>query len=132
MAKQKTNPTKPILTIIMPVYNKGKYIKDALESILIQETTYKYQILISDNASTDNSLKIAKEYQDKFPELIKILESQENFGLFNNMIKLFSNIRTKYFSECDPDDYWISKTKIQDALDFLESHKDYTSYQEKL
>ncbi|MDY2585699.1 glycosyltransferase, partial [Helicobacter sp.] len=54
---------KPLLTIMMALYNKENYLKDALDSILMQETTYKYQILISDNASTNNSLKIAKEYQ---------------------------------------------------------------------
>ncbi|WP_366936158.1 glycosyltransferase family A protein [Helicobacter sp.] len=48
---------------MMALYNKENYLKDALDSILMQETTYKYQILISDNASTNNSLKIAKEYQ---------------------------------------------------------------------
>lgn len=47
------------------------------------------------------------------------------------MMRLYANTKTEYFCVLDPDDYWISKTKIQDALDFLESHKDYTSYQGK-
>ena len=122
---------EPVLTIIMPLYNKGQYIKDALDSILMQETTYKYQILISDNASTDDSLKIAKEYQEKYADLIVILESKQNVGFPKNITKLYTSIKTPYFALVCPDDYWISNTKIQDALDFLESHKDYTSYQDK-
>ena len=78
----------------------------------MQETIYKYQILISDNASTDDSLKIAKEYQSKYPDLITILESEQNIGITKNMSKLYSFINTPYFARIDPDDYWISNTKI--------------------
>lgn len=115
----------------MPLYNQEPYIKDALDSILMQETSYKYELIISDDASTDGSLKIAKEYQAKYPDTIKILEVSKNTGLYGNTMHLYANTKTEYFCVLDPDDYWISKTKIQDALDFLESHKDYTSYQGK-
>lgn len=115
----------------MPLYNQEPYIKDALDSILMQETSYKYELIISDDASTDGSLKIAKEYQAKYPDTIKILELKKNTGFTGNMAYLYAHITTEYFCVLDPDDYWISKTKIQDALDFLESHKDYTSYQGK-
>ena len=64
---------KTLLTILMPLYNQEPSIKDALNSILMQETNYKYELIISDDASTDGSLKIAKEYQAKYPDIIKIL-----------------------------------------------------------
>ena len=73
----KKNPppadNKTLLTILMPLYNQEPSIKDALNSILMQETNYKYELIISDDASTDGSLKIAKEYQAKYPDIIKIL-----------------------------------------------------------
>ena len=64
--------SKTLLTILMPLYNQEPYIRAALDSILMQETNYKYQLIINDDASTDNSLKIAKEYQAKYPNIIKI------------------------------------------------------------
>ncbi|WP_366936159.1 glycosyltransferase [Helicobacter sp.] len=67
----------------------------------------------------------------KHPNLIKVLESPQNEGVINNYLKLYSHTQTDYFCALDPDDYWTSKTKIQDALDFLQSHTDYTSYQGK-
>lgn len=119
---------EPKLTIIMPTYNREDYIKEALDSILMQESSYSYEIVIADDCSTDNSLKIAQEYQAKFPNIIKILTSQTNQKLFKNIVRVYADLKTDYFCVLDPDDYWTDKHKIQKALDFLESHKDYVCY----
>lgn len=119
---------EPKLTIIMPTYNREDYIKEALDSILMQESSYSYEIVIADDCSTDNSLKIAQEYQAKFPNIIKILTSQTNQKLFKNIVRVYADLKTDYFCILDPDDYWTDKHKIQKALDFLESHKDFTAY----
>lgn len=116
------------LTIIMPTYNREDYIKEALDSILMQETSYPYEIVIADDCSTDNSLKIAQEYQAKYPNIIKILTSQTNQKLFKNIVRVYADLKTDYFCVLDPDDFWTDKHKIQKALDFLESHKDFTAY----
>lgn len=116
------------LTIIMPTYNRESYIREALDSVLMQETNYPYEIVIADDCSTDSSLIIAQEYQTKHPQIIRILPSQTNQKLYKNILRAYADLKTDYFCVLDPDDFWTDKHKIQKALDFLESHRDYTMY----
>ncbi len=117
-----------ILTIIIPSYNKGQYISEALDSIFMQETTYSYEIIIADDCSQDNTLTIVKKYQNKFPNKIKLLTSESNQKLYRNVLRAYAITKSDYFCVLDPDDYWIDKKKIQKSLDFLEANKDYTIY----
>ena len=119
---------EPILTIIMPTYNKAKYISDALDSIFAQETQYPYQIIVADDCSTDNTLDIVRSYQKKHPGKIKILPSKINQKLYKNVIRAYKITNTKYWCVLDPDDYYTSNKKFERSLNFLESHPDYTIF----
>ena len=103
----------PIVSILMPTYNHEKYISQAIESVLAQETSYRYELLIHDDKSTDTTLKIAQEYAKKYPDKIFLLTEKENQGLLKSYKKLES------------DDYWIDKNKLQMQIDFLENNYDY-------
>ena len=116
------------LTIIMPSYNKEKYIGEALDSIFMQDTTYTYKVIIADDCSTDSTIEIAKEYQKKYPEKIEILTSDKNQKLYKNVLRAYEITKSDYFCVLDPDDYWIDKYKIQKMLDFLENNPEYTIY----
>lgn len=116
------------ITIIMPTFNKDKYISQALDSVLMQETNYGYQIIIADDCSTDKTLSIVKSYQQKQPEKILLLESTMNQKLYKNILRAYEITKTDYFTVLDPDDYWTDKRKIQRALDFLEANKEFTLY----
>lgn len=116
------------LTIIIPSYNRGKYIRECLDSIFMQETSYSYQIIIADDHSTDNSVEIIKEYQAKYPNKITLLESSVNQKLYKNVLRAYEITKTPYFTVLDPDDFWIDKNFIQNSLDFLEKNKDFTIY----
>ncbi|WP_416826283.1 glycosyltransferase family 2 protein [Helicobacter ganmani] len=116
------------LSIIMPTYNREVYIREALDSILMQESSYPYEIIIADDCSSDKSLEIAQEYQARNPSKIKILPSSSNQKLFKNIVRVYADLKSDYFCVLDPDDCWTHKHKIQKALDFLESHKDFTAY----
>ena len=85
------------LSILMPSYNKGRYIEEALESILMQETDYEYQIIIADDCSTDNTIDIVKSYQDKYSNKIVFLESDKNQGLYKNILRAYQITKTDYF-----------------------------------
>ena len=115
------------LTIIMPSYNKAKYIKEALDSVFMQKTTYPYQIIIPDDCSTDGTIEIVEEYQKQHSNII-LLKSEQNQGLFRNIIRAYEMTKTDYFCVLDPDDYWIDELEIQKSLDFLEKNPDYTIY----
>ena len=117
------------LTIIMPTFNKEKYIRKALDSIFEQITTYSFEILISDDFSTVRTLDIVMEYKNKNIIDIKILKSESNQGLYHNIMKAYAELgNSKYFTVLDPDDYWCDKNKIQISIDYLEKHEDFTIY----
>lgn len=115
---------KPILTVVMLVYNKAEFLSDAIESVLGQKCSYKFKLLISDDSSTDESLKIAQSYQKRFPDQIEILEHSENKGLIGNSIDAFERVETKYMAICDGDDFFCSRHKLQRQIDYMESHPD--------
>lgn len=116
------------ITIIIPSYNKEKYIRKALESIFMQETDYEYKIIVADDCSTDKTLEILEEYSKKYPGKITILKSNINQKLYKNILRAYEITKTDYFCVLDPDDYWINKKHLQTAIDFLEKNQDYTIY----
>lgn len=119
---------KTKITIFIPNYNKEKYITQTLNSILVQKTDFKYKILIIDDASTDNSVKIIKEFIKKYPHKIQLLQNKKNLRCTATSLKGYKHIKTEYFCVLDSDDYWIDKNKLQKAIDFLDNHKDFTLY----
>lgn len=116
------------MTIIMPSYNNGQYIRQALDSILSQEVDFDYQIIVTDDCSQDDSPRIIREYAQKYPERILALYSDKNCRLFRNMLKALKEMDSEYFCVLDPDDYWTDRRRLQKAVDFLDTHPDYTIY----
>lgn len=109
-------------------YNHGKYIRDALEAFVSQETTFKYEVIVHDDASTDNTADIIREYAEKYPDIIKPIfqtENQYSKGVRISETYIFPLIRGKYIAICEGDDYWTDKNKPQKQVDFLNSHPDY-------
>ena len=116
------------ITIVMPSYNRGEYIAEALDSVFMQETSYDYHVVIPDDCSTDDSLEIIGEYQKKYPDKITLITSEKNQKLYKNILRAYEIAKSDYFCVLDPDDLWLDKFKIQKALDFLENNKEYTIY----
>ena len=116
------------LTIIMPAYNKAKYIAEALDSVFAQRTGYSYEIVVADDCSTDGTLDIVARYEKAHPGVIRVLRSDQNLKLFRNIVRVYADLKTPYFCVLDPDDYWSHPQKVQRALDFLETHRDFTVY----
>lgn len=110
-------------------YNHEKYIKSALDGMVNQETNFRYEIIVHDDASKDNTAKIIKEYADKYPDIIKPIYQIENqyskkIGIVKKYI--LPNIEGKYIAICEGDDYWIDNKKLQKQYDYLEKHPDCT------
>ena len=126
--KNQMNKFQYKMTIIMPSYNNGQYIRQALDSILMQEVDFDYQIIITDDCSQDDSPEIIKEYESKYPEKILALYAEENCRLFRNVLKALKEMDSEYFCVLDPDDYWTDKKRLQKAVDFLDKNQEYTIY----
>jgi glycosyltransferase involved in cell wall biosynthesis len=116
---------KPLVTVCMPLYNKVKYLRDAIESVLKQEADFDWDIIISDDHSTDGSTAIAMEYAQKYPEKIRVYVQEKNKGVGGNSIDMFRHPVSKYVTYLDSDDIYIDKKRLQKQVDFLEQHPEY-------
>ncbi len=116
-----------VVSICCLSYNHENYIVDALEGFLTQKVNFKYEILIHDDASTDKTSEILMKYEQKYPDLIKVIYQKENQYSKGECVSkfLYEKSKGKYLALCEGDDYWIDKTKLQRQVDFLEKNSDY-------
>lgn len=106
---------KPVVSISLTVYNQKKFVAQAIESFLEQETTFPVEILINDDASTDGTSDIVKRYQEKYPSLIRVTCQVENQFSKGRMVNEFNFIKAKgdYVALCHGDDFWIDRRKLE-------------------
>lgn len=117
-----------LVSICCITYNHEKYIRDALDGFLMQKTNFKYEIIIHDDASTDKTQDIIKEYEQKYPDIIKPIYQKENQykkGKKTSSIA-FEKAVGKYIALCEGDDYWINESKLQMQVDYMEKHPNCT------
>ena len=119
-----------MVSILCTAYNHEQYIAQTLDSFLEQETDFPFEILVSDDASTDNTAEIIRDYAARYPDVIRPYLMEENiFSQGRNFYTefFFPNCRGKYVCLCEGDDYWTDKSKLRRQVDFLESHPDYSA-----
>lgn len=119
--------SEPLLSIIVATYNQEKYIKQAIQSILMQKVEFEYEVLIGEDCSTDNTKKVIEEMMPSFPDSFHVFFRNPNMGRkgVNNFNDLYSRAKGKYIIVLEGDDYWLYDEKLQKQVDFLESHPDY-------
>lgn len=115
------------VSVFIGTYNQEKYIKDALEGALKQKTNFLYEILVHDDASTDHTGEIVKEYEKKYPD--KVVALYEEVNKYDHpeyaAKRMLSIARGKYIALCDGDDYWTDENKLQIQYNFMEAHDDF-------
>lgn len=119
-----------MVSVCCLTYNHEKYIRDALEGFVSQKTNFAYEVWIHDDASTDKTASIIKEYEKKYPYIIKtIYESENQYSQGVNIMKkyMYPKFSGKYVAICEGDDYWCDIHKLQKQVDFMESHIDYSA-----
>src|SRR4030042_404695 len=104
------------------VYNHEKYIRDCLDGALAQKVNFDYEIVVSEDCSTDNTREILLEYQKKHPDKIKLFFNEKNLGLSGNWLKSWTRCDGDYMAICEGDDYWIDPDKLQKQVEFLEAN----------
>lgn len=115
------------VSIICNTYNHENYIRKAIEGFIHQKCDFKYEILIHDDASTDNTPTIIREFEKKYPQLIKpIYEDKNVYSVNPSLISelQYSRIQGEYVAFCEGDDYWIDEYKLQKQVDALDRRKD--------
>ncbi len=121
----------PLVTIKCMVYNHEKFLRQCLDGFVMQKTTFPFEAIVHDDASTDGSAAIIREYAEKYPDIIKPIYETENQyskkdGSIHRIIEAAAHPDSKYFAFCEGDDYWTDPDKLQLQVDFLESHPDFS------
>jgi len=129
-----TEDKTPLVSISCITFNHADFIRDAFEGFLKQRTTFSFEILIYDDASTDGTVEIIREYENRYPGLIFPVyqtDNQYSKGVIGISSKFnFTRARGKYIAVCEGDDYWTDPLKIQRQVDFLEENEEYTAIAE--
>ncbi|WP_205728642.1 glycosyltransferase [Flavobacterium sp. J27] len=123
-----TENNLPFVSIVCHTFNQEKFIEQAIISFLNQKTTFSFEVIIHDDASTDQTVSIIKSYQQKYPSIIKLILQDEN--KYSKRISIWTNFtfpacKGKYIALCEGDDYWTDVEKLQKQVDFLESNQKY-------
>ncbi len=119
---------KPKLSICCLAYNHAKFIRQALDGFVMQKTNFPFEVLIHDDASTDGTADIIREYEAKYPNLIKPIYQMENQfskGVCISKTINYPRVQGEYVAFCEGDDYWTDPLKLQKQVDFLDAHPDY-------
>lgn len=114
-----------MVSVLCLAFNHEKYIRQCLDGFVMQKTNFKFEVIIHDDASTDNTANIIREYEEKYPEIIKPIYQKENqYSKKAGITKSFTlpKARGKYIAICEGDDFWTDKYKLQKQVDTLENN----------
>lgn len=123
---------KPLAVMRTITYNHEKYLADALDGFLIQQTTFPTVAIVHDDASTDGTTEILRQYAEKYPDKIfPIFESENQYskrdGSLNKIMEVAIDATSAlYVALCEGDDYWTDSMKLQKQVGFLEANHDFT------
>lgn len=119
----------PLVSIYCLVYNHEPFLRQCLDGFVMQQTTFPFEAIVNDDASTDGSAAIIREYAEKYPDIIKPIyetENQYSKGAVGRYMNKVANPDAKYIALCEGDDYWTDPNKLQLQVEFLESHPDFS------
>lgn len=128
-------PENPVVSVCVQTYQHAPYIRECLDSILMQETDFPFEILLGEDESTDGTREICIEYAQKYPDKIRLfLHHRENniqilgspTGRFNSLTNFYS-AKGKYIAICEGDDYWTDPKKLQKQVSFLQSNSNISA-----
>lgn len=124
--------SRPIMVSIQClVYNHEPYIRQCLDGFVAQKTNFRFEAIVHDDASTDESAGIIKEYAEKYPDIIKpVLESENQYKKHDGSLRkiVMEHLKGKYIALCEGDDYWIDPMKLQKQVNYMEAHPECTLY----
>jgi len=115
----------PLVSVKMITYNHKSYIRQAIECVLAQKTNFTFELVIGEDYSTDGTREIVFDYAKRYPDIIRVITSEQNVGMKQNGKRTADACRGKYIAYCEGDDYWHNPQKLQKQVDFLEKNSNY-------
>jgi glycosyltransferase involved in cell wall biosynthesis len=128
------NKVNPLVSVIVQTYQHAPFIAQCLESIIMQQTNFPFEIIVGEDESSDGTREICKRFAEKYPDKIRLfLRSRKDVIYFNgsptgkyNFSQNMKTARGEYIAECEGDDYWTDPLKLRKQFDFMEKNKDLT------
>ena len=120
-------PADVKVSVAMITYNHERFIAQAIESVLMQQTDFAVELVIGEDCSTDGTREIVRAYGERYPERVHPLLHEHNLGLkgHNNFVATLKACRGQYIALLEGDDYWTDPHKLQKQVDFLDGHPEY-------
>jgi glycosyltransferase involved in cell wall biosynthesis len=104
---------KPLVSVKTITYNQAPYIRRCIEGVLMQKTTFPFELVIGEDCSTDGTREIVLDYAQKNPEIIRVITSESNVGAKENSKRTNFACKGEFIAYCEGDDYWIDPLKLQ-------------------
>ncbi|CDD67912.1 family 2 glycosyl transferase [Eggerthella sp. CAG:368] len=116
----------PLVSVLCITFNQEKYIAQTLDSLVSQKTNFPFEVIVHDDASTDGTSRIIKEYEKRHPNIIKpILQKENQYSQGKLITQLCAPyLSGKYFAICEGDDFWLNDNKLQIQFDYMEDNPD--------
>ena len=114
------------LSVVVLTYNHEAFLARALDSVLNQRTKFEFEIVIAEDCSTDGTRRVVADYVTRFPGRFRVVENAKHLGKARNFVDAYEACRSEYLALLEGDDYWITPTKLQEQVDFLDEHPDCT------
>ncbi|MDR6942153.1 glycosyltransferase family 2 protein [Mucilaginibacter pocheonensis] len=114
-----------MVSICCITYNQERFIGQAIESFMMQQTDFQFEIVIGNDCSKDGTAAVVESFIEKYPGKIRMLTNEKNVGCHHNMINTLKVCKGKYIALCEGDDYWTDPNKLQKQVDFLENNPEY-------
>jgi glycosyltransferase involved in cell wall biosynthesis len=122
---KKTAELMPVVSVCMITYNHEPYIEQAINSILKQKTSFRFELIVGEDSSTDGTKHIVEEYVAEHPDTVSLVSSEENVGAIKNLKRVIEKSKGKYITFCEGDDYWHNDRKLEEQVLFLEKNLDF-------
>ena len=113
-----------MLSVVMTTYNHANYLREAVDSVLSQRVAFPIEIIIGEDCSTDTTLKIARDYEQRYPDMVRVVTSEHNVGVRANYRRTIAAARGRYIAMLDGDDYFSDDNKLQQQVELLERLSD--------
>ncbi len=114
-----------MVSVVCETYNHLPYIRSALDGFVMQKTDFPFEVVVHDDASTDGTADVVREYMERYPGLIRVIlqkENQYSKGVYTDLDCLYPQARGRYLAICEGDDYWTDPYKLQKQFDAMEAH----------